>query len=126
MVMGAGTRIAERRQELGLSQQELAGRVNRLGGKISQTGIDKLEKRDAVRPRHLKEIARALDVSEDWLISGRLPKTRQEQSEIDAVISEIGQLSQAEQQIILQNLKTQIELLKGRAIRMPSREKKTG
>lgn len=74
--MGTGSRIERRRAELGLSQEEVAQRVRRLGGEIHQTGIDKIEKRDTQRPRFLKEIAIALEVNEDWLLSGREPMER--------------------------------------------------
>lgn len=76
--MGTGVRIEQRRIELGLSQEEVAQRVRRLGGEIHQTGIDKIEKRDTQRPRFLKEIAIALNVNEDWLLNGREPKIRAE------------------------------------------------
>jgi SOS-response transcriptional repressor LexA len=74
--MGTGSRIELRRNELKLSQEEVASRVRRLGGEIHQTGIDKIEKRDTRRPRFLKEIAIALGVTEDWLLSGRGPMER--------------------------------------------------
>lgn len=74
--MGTGSRIERRRSELGLSQEEVAQRVRRLGGEIHQTGIDKIEKRDTQRPRFLKEIAIALGVHEEWLLSGREPMER--------------------------------------------------
>ena len=74
--MGTGSRIERRRTELGLSQEEVARRVRRLGGEIHQTGIDKIEKRDTKRPRFLKEIAVVLGVNEDWLLSGKEPMER--------------------------------------------------
>lgn len=74
--MGTGSRIEQRRSQLGLSQEEVAQRVRRLGGEIHQTGIDKIEKRDTQRPRYLKEIAIALGVNEDWLLLGREPMER--------------------------------------------------
>jgi len=72
--MKAGTRIAEERQARGLSQQALADKVTRLGYKITQSGIDRIEKRDSERPRGLPEIARALEVAEHWLRTGKGPK----------------------------------------------------
>lgn len=74
--MGAGTRVASEREALGWSQQKLATAVTRLGYKISQTGIDKIEKRDTLRPKCLKELSIALNVNEDWLLKGREPKER--------------------------------------------------
>jgi SOS-response transcriptional repressor LexA len=73
--MSAGERIAQVREELGLSQQALSDRVNRIGGEISQTGIDKIEKRGTKRPRFLREIAAALGVSDDWLVTGKGQKS---------------------------------------------------
>lgn len=64
------------RLELGLSQEELAAAVRKAGGDISQTGIDKIEKRDAKRPRCLPELADALGVSEHWLMTGKGRKER--------------------------------------------------
>lgn len=74
--MGTGSRIERRRLELKLSQEQVAQRVRRLGGEIHQTGIDKIEKRDTKRPRFLKEIAIALGVTEDWLLTGKEPMER--------------------------------------------------
>lgn len=74
--MAAGARVASEREALGYSQQKLATMVTRLGYKITQTGIDKIEKRDAQRPKCAKELAIALNVSEDWLVKGREPKER--------------------------------------------------
>lgn len=78
--MGTGSRIEQRRTNLGFSQEEIASRVRRLGGEIHQTGIDKIEKRDTQRPRFLKEIAIALGVTEDWLLSGKEPMERPDAS----------------------------------------------
>lgn len=72
--MKAGMRIAEERQARGLSQQALADKVTRLGYKITQSGIDRIEKRDSERPRGLPEIARALELVEHWLRTGKGPK----------------------------------------------------
>ena len=69
--MNAGSRIEKRRLELGLSQGELANRIRKNGGEITQTGIDKLEKRDSKRPRYLAEIAKVLNVSQEWLLDGK-------------------------------------------------------
>lgn len=74
--MRAGDRIAQERIAQGLTQDQLASMVKRLGGSISQTGIDKMEKRGSERPRFLAEIAQALNVTEEWLLFGREPKLR--------------------------------------------------
>lgn len=75
--MNAGNRVELVRLELGLSQDQLAAAVRKLGGDISQTGIDKIEKRDAKRPRCLPELADALGVSEHWLMTGKGQRARE-------------------------------------------------
>lgn len=74
--MAVGQRIAEERASLGMTQQELADLITRAGYPISQTGIDKIEKRDAKRPKCLREAAIALRLNEDWLRTGRGVKER--------------------------------------------------
>lgn len=73
-------RIEQRRSELGLTQDQLAGLVRRQGVEFHQTAVDKIEKRDSKRPRYLKELAVALNVNEDWLLKGREPKERSEET----------------------------------------------
>lgn len=79
--MHAGERIAQERIAQGISQQELADKVKRLGGQISQTGIDKMEKRGTKRPRYAREIAMVLKVMQDWLVTGKAPKYRADANE---------------------------------------------
>lgn len=74
--MKLGSRVESIRLELGLTQDELASRVRRLGGSITQGGIDKIEKRDTKQPRCTSELAEALNVSEAWLRTGRGSKER--------------------------------------------------
>lgn len=103
--MKAGFRIAQEREAQGLSQETLATRVKRLGGNISQTGIDKFEKRDGARPRYIKEIAMALGVSEDWILSGKLPKERNLAPDLQALLAEMINTDpddQARMMIVLQ------------------------
>lgn len=59
---GIGDRIAERREELGLSQEALAQSSGE-----SQQWISKLEAGKSVKSGNLVSIARALNVSPDWL-----------------------------------------------------------
>lgn len=99
--MATGTRVAEERVRQGLSQQELATKVTKLGYKISQTGIDKIEKRDTERPKCLKELAAALGVSEQWLLSGTGNKQPSADAEVQEIVKEIRQLSVAEQESVL-------------------------
>lgn len=63
--MALGRRVAQRRTELDLSQDALARGVG-----MKQQGIDAIEKGRVARPRLLKEIAQALDTSQEWLLTG--------------------------------------------------------
>lgn len=67
--VGIGARVAARRSELGHSQSELARRAG-----VKAQSIQQLEKGEVKRPRYLLELARALDVSPEWLsYGGRAP-----------------------------------------------------
>lgn len=65
-----GQRVAERREELGISQRELGKRA----GGLSQQAIDKIERGILRKPGNLPEIADALGVRPQWLRTGELPK----------------------------------------------------
>ena len=69
--MNLGSRVFAERTAQKQSQQWLADRVTRLGYKISQSGIDRIEKRDSERPRCMPELAKALGVNEPWLLTGK-------------------------------------------------------
>lgn len=60
-----GARIAARRKERELSQEQLAALLE-----MSQQGIEKIENGHVKRPRLLREIALALWTSQDWLLFG--------------------------------------------------------
>jgi transcriptional regulator with XRE-family HTH domain len=96
--MRAGHRVAEERQRLGLSQDELARRVTKLGYPITQTGIDKIEKRDTERPKSLKELALALAVNEEWLLTGKEPKHPTTDRRVEQLMHELRQLDPDEQE----------------------------
>jgi len=66
-----GRRVATRRAKLGLSQEALADRVG-----MKQQGIDAIEQGRVKRPRLLRELARSLQTSEDWLLWRRGPEER--------------------------------------------------
>lgn len=93
----------------GMSQEGLATAVRRLGGQISQGGIDKIEKRDTERPRFIKEIAQALNVSEDWLLHNRQPKARNLEPEFQAMVNEIVSFDATHQIMIMATLRAQID-----------------
>lgn len=108
--MAAGSRIAEERAQLGLSQQELADRVSRLGYKITQTGIDKIEKRDTARPKCLKELAIALNVTQEWLLTGHEPKHALTDSDFDNLRKDARMLSPAEQETLLTQFRSLLDI----------------
>lgn len=108
--MSAGSRVAEERLALGMSQQELASRVTKLGYKISQTGIDKIEKRDTQRPKCLKELASALNVSEQWLLSGQGPKQIVHSDQLSTLTKDIRQLSVTEQNEVLAQFRALLDV----------------
>lgn len=69
-----GERIEEERRSRGWSQQRLVDRVRAEGGKLTQSGLDKLEKRSSQMSKASTYIARALGVNHDWLLTGKGPK----------------------------------------------------
>lgn len=108
--MAAGLRVAEEREHLGFSQQELADRVSRLGYKISQTGIDKIEKRDTQRPKCLKELAAALGVTQEWLLNGADPKHPGSDLQMDEIKRDLRQLSDEEQEILFAQFRSLLDI----------------
>lgn len=66
-----GDRVSQRRSELKISQSELAKRITKLGEQITQQGIGTIETRGDVRPRYMAELAKALQTSQEWLLTGR-------------------------------------------------------
>lgn len=58
-----GARVSVRRAAKGLSQTALAQRVG-----MKQQGIVSIEKGEVARPRLLRELALALDTTEQWLL----------------------------------------------------------
>lgn len=67
--MGIGTRIAERRQALTLSQADLAAEVGVAAPTVSRWEAET----STVKSRHLQALARALRCAESWLLSGEAP-----------------------------------------------------
>jgi transcriptional regulator with XRE-family HTH domain len=67
-----GLRSVKRRQELGISQKELAERLG-----IAQTSVARIEYgRQNLTLRSLLRLAEALDMSADELFSGIAPRSR--------------------------------------------------
>ena len=63
--MNLGGRVRERREELGISQEDLAKAVG-----VSQVAITNLERRDSKSSRNITTLAQALSCSIDWLTTG--------------------------------------------------------
>lgn len=61
-----GDRVRARRDELGLSQQDLASRCG-----VTQQAIAQLEDGTTQRPRYILELSAALEVSPRWLLEGK-------------------------------------------------------
>lgn len=67
----SGRRIRAARQRLGLSQDQLSGRLAKLGITLDRAGISKIETGiRGVNDFELKAIAKILKVSADWLLGG--------------------------------------------------------
>lgn len=64
--MNIGARVKSKRDQLDLTQGQLAERVG-----TSQQAIEQLEGGKTKRPRYLPELARVLGVSIDWLLDGK-------------------------------------------------------
>ena len=58
-------RLKSAREKMGLSQAQLAEMVG-----LSQQSVAKIENGDTLQPRKIKEIAKALQVSQKWLLLG--------------------------------------------------------
>lgn len=63
-----GNRVRARRDELDLTQGQVAKLVRELGGELSQQQLHTIEKGDVKRPRCLKELAEALRTTQDFLL----------------------------------------------------------
>lgn len=62
-----GNRIYRRRKDLRLTQEELAEKIN-----VSTQMISNLETgKKAIRPENLSRISNALDISTDYILTGR-------------------------------------------------------
>ncbi|TXE41401.1 helix-turn-helix domain-containing protein [Serratia marcescens] len=64
--MSIGVRVKHRRDSLGLTQGQLAEKIG-----TSQQAIEQLEAGKTKRPRYLPELAKALEVTIDWLLDGK-------------------------------------------------------
>lgn len=108
--MGTGSRVAEERMRLGMSQQELATQVSRLGYSITQTDIDKIEKRDTARPKCLKELAGALGVTQEWLLTGIEPRSQSHDFLLEEIRRDMRQLDVAEQDTLFMQFRSLLDI----------------
>lgn len=69
--MAIGARAKERREELGLTQEQVAQRCS-----ITQSTLSSMERRDATKFEHLEILAKALNTNSHWLLTGEEPKNR--------------------------------------------------
>jgi transcriptional regulator with XRE-family HTH domain len=68
----AGERIKEARTESGLSQDQLSGRLAKVGVAIDRAGISKIEAGiRGIYDFELKALAKILKVSTDWLLESK-------------------------------------------------------
>lgn len=116
--MAAGSRVGEERTNLNLSQQELADRVTRLGYAMTQTGISKIEKRDVERPKCLKELATALNVTEEWLVTGQGPKHPPVDKRIEEILKDARMLSPDDQETLLAQIRSLLDIAIQKARRL--------
>ncbi len=69
-IIGTRVRLARRQMNPAVSQDDLSGRLARLGVQITQTSLSKLESRQrAVLDYEAAAIAKALRVTVAWLFS---------------------------------------------------------
>lgn len=73
-----GKRVARVREERKMSQTALADAIHRINRALKprQSTIHSLETGDVERPRLLRELAMVLEVSEDWLLTGKGDRSR--------------------------------------------------
>jgi len=77
--MSIGSRIKEARTALGWSQVKLAEEAG-----VTQSAIGNIESGTRQRPRELVSIARALQVSPEWLETGEAPRASPSSLNADA------------------------------------------
>ena len=90
-LLGIGKRIQSRRKQQGLTQEQLAERMN-----VSIQMVSNLERGNkAIRIDNLIKLSQILDISTDYILTG---KTTSEDNE--ALVFSIAQLSQRDRRII--------------------------
>lgn len=109
--MTIGERIKHRREELGLSQSELARRV----GYRSRSSINKLEKDDknGVSREQLYNIAKALRVTPSYLMGWEDEEVAVITAEQELIIEKFFRLTPEHQQILSYFMDSLLEKQKG-------------
>lgn len=106
--MNLGTRIREQRKAKGWSQAKLAEESG-----ISQQMLSKLERGKAFGTTEIVDLARALQVSPQWLESGEEPMQAQEITQADReIISEIHTFDPESQKLVYGTIKAMLPALK--------------
>lgn len=80
--MTLGEKVRELREAKNWEQVDLAKAVTALGGKLSQSSVSDLERGITKRPRYLREIALALETTEDELAGDSLKPAPSLQSNV--------------------------------------------
>ncbi|RKR79207.1 phage repressor protein C with HTH and peptisase S24 domain [Marinobacter nauticus] len=83
--MALGQRLKEARQAAGMSQSELAEAVG-----MTQAAIGALEKRDSKQSSKASELAKALNVSVEWLLTGKEPARDQVTGLFERIIKQVA------------------------------------
>lgn len=65
--MNLAQRVKRRRKEVGLSQEQLAAQAG-----VAQQSVNKIETGVTKKPRHIIQLARALDCDPEWLMTGNM------------------------------------------------------
>lgn len=94
-----GGRVARRRRKLGLSQTEVGIAIG-----MKQQGIDSIESGKVSRPRLLRELAAALQTTEEWLLWGEGEEESPEPDR-DEALAILRRLKPARRKLALRMLK---------------------
>jgi len=100
-----GKRILERRKQMGLSQDELAEKMDVTPQMISTAELGK----KGIRPENLLKLSKALDVSADYLLTGYIVE-----KDVASIAKKLSQLSSAQFLIVEEILSNCIQLSKAK------------
>lgn len=98
--MRTGERIKQRRRELGLTQADLARKIE-----TKQPTIQSMEQRDGVNSKYLLQLSIALDTSIEWIINGKTHQPLENHTKRDQeFLSLIRALPESEQDQLFKDL----------------------